>query len=210
MILERPKPGERALCAGEKMIHNLCATYENVTLSALEKKDISTLRVWRNDAANTKYLRKLPYITPDMQSNWFESYLQDQTCYTFSIQENQELRRVVGSICLYDVERKKGYAEWGRFMIGDPEAHGKDIGMKALLLCLHIGFDALGMSRIYGSVHENNIAARTVDDKVGFVVTGSHRFDDGMKELEIEMTKERFYQMHLNIKKVTIRTKEVE
>ncbi len=180
------------------MQHQYSAQMENILLRPLQEKDIEKLREWRNNAHNTVFLRKIPTITSEMQKQWYQTYLKDESCITFAIEETQELNCVVGSICLYDLDEKQ--CEWGRFMVGETAAHGKGIGLKALLLCMHIGFDKLHMERIYASVHENNLAARKVDDKAGFEIYGTHPFFDGGNELEIELTKERFYNLHPDMK----------
>lgn len=185
------------------MRHSLAAQYQNVRLAPLSENDIELLRNWRNSPQNTQFLRKLPHLTADMQKKWFQSYLQEDSCCTFSICM-AEGNKTVGSVCLYDIDQEKKQCEWGRFMIGEQEAHGKGIGFKALLLCLHIGFQKFGLNRIYGSVHEKNMPARKVDDKAGFVVYGTHPFDESGDELEIEITKEHFYELHPEMKDVLI------
>lgn len=186
------------------MRYELSATYENVMLRSLEEGEIEFLRQWRNDPRNTTFLRKLPHITKEMQEEWYSEYLKDETCYTFAIMEKEVIGGVVGSVCLYDIDKEKRQCEWGRFMIGSEQAHGKGIGLKALLLCLHIGFKFFEMERIYASVHEHNLPARKVDDRAGFVIFGSHPFNDGNNELEIEITKERFYQLHPQMEQVKV------
>ena len=84
------------------MNHQYHASYENIMLRPLERKDIENLRVWRNDATQTRFLRKIDHITPEMQEKWYESYLKDNDTIAFAIEETEHLHRMVGSLSLYD------------------------------------------------------------------------------------------------------------
>ena len=176
------------------MKHTICAQYDNVRIRPLEKNDIENLRNWRNNAENTTYLRKLPYITPEMQLAWYEKYLEDQDQVIFAIDEISELNRMVGSIALYNF--RGDVAECGSFMIADPATRGKGVGLKSIVMCLYAGFECLGLTKYDASVHEENMAARITDEKAGFLVTGKHPYVNGGYELEIELPKEHFYKVH--------------
>ena len=67
--------------------HQYHASYENIMLRPLERKDIENLRVWRNDATQTRFLRKIDHITPEMQEKWYESYLKDNDTIAFAIED---------------------------------------------------------------------------------------------------------------------------
>lgn len=117
------------------MNHQYHASYENIMLRPLERKDIENLRVWRNDATQTRFLRKIDHITPEMQEKWYESYLKDNDTIAFAIEETEHLHRMVGSLSLYDFREEQ--AEIGRLQVGDMEARGHGIGGKSLSL-IHI------------------------------------------------------------------------
>ena len=128
------------------MNHNYEITYKNVRLCPLSEKDIENLRVWRNDEGNSKYLRKIPYITPDGQRNWFDDYLKNEDEFCFSIIENQNLKRVVGSLSLYNFHEDS--CEFGKILIGDNEAHGRRIGVNAAVAETMIAFSEIHL-KIY-------------------------------------------------------------
>jgi len=184
------------------MKHGITATYKNVRLRPLEIDDIENLRRWRNDPNNTRFLTTLPYITEDMQKKWYEGYLQEQGYFVFAIDETDVLCRLVGSIALYNISDT--CCEYGRFMIGDPGAKGKKVGLNSLLLCVHTAFEKLGVQRCIASVHEENISARKIDERAGFSVYGRHPFVKGGDELEIEVDKERFYNLYPDLTRVQI------
>lgn len=152
------------------MNHTYYAEYGNVLLRPLLLKDIESLRVWRNDKEATRFLRPLGHITPEMQKNWFESYLRNPKDFTFAIVETRELNRLVGSVSLYDLNGDR--AEFGRIQIGDAQAHKRGIGRLATVMSLAIGFELMGLTEITACVHRQNIAAHSNDMRVGFKITG--------------------------------------
>lgn len=166
------------------MNHNYTAHCQNVTIRPLQTGDIEFLRVWRNDENNTKYLRKLPYITQDMQKKWYENYLQNEDEFCFSIIET-ELQRVVGSLSLYNF--KGNTAEFGKILIGDSEAHGRNTGYNAIMAVIGIAFNELHLERIVLRVYAENSKALHLYEKVGFrLVSGG--ISEGMEEYHMELT----------------------
>lgn len=167
------------------MKHNLGAEYLDVRLRPLIKEDIEKLRIWRNDTSKTQFLRKIGEITPEMQERWFEAYLGNQDEIVFAIEETVDLKRVVGSVALYNFTDKT--AEVGKIQIGDAEANGRGIGRKSLVMAMWIAFKKLGIEKIVGSVHQDNIAAHKNDMKIGFKIVGKHPAHVGGYEDEIEI-----------------------
>ena len=118
-------------------------------------------------------MRDIGVITQEMQKKWFDNYLKDDSQIIFAIEESKDLNRMIGSVALYDIDWKNKTAEIGKIQIGDPKAHGKGIGRKALVMAMRVGFLYLGLDKIVGSVHQNNIQAHTNDMKVGFKIVGT-------------------------------------
>lgn len=169
------------------MKHNYYAEYDNVRLRPLSEKDIEKLRIWRNDAENGKYLRKIGYISQEMQREWFQTYLENKDEIIFAIEETKEFGCLVGSVSLYNFTKEQ--AEFGKILIGDRRTSGRGIGRISSVLTMHIGFECLDINKIVASVHEKNLRAYSTYMKIGFEVVGKHPFGDGDYELEIEMSK---------------------
>ena len=168
------------------MQHNHTISYQNICLRPLYEADLEYLRMWRNNPENTRFLRTIPYITSRMQQAWYDGYLQNEDEMTFGIVETDTLRRLIGSLSLYHFQDDQ--AEFGKILIGDPEAHGKRAGLHATIAALKIGFEVLGLKKIVLDVYEENGAAVYVYQKSGFRVVDSHRTDDGRQELVMEAT----------------------
>lgn len=185
------------------MKHNYYANYKNVRLRPLAWDDIEQLRIWRNDSSKTQYLRKLKMITPEMQAKWYENYLDNQDEVIFAIVETEELNRIVGSVALYNFNGSE--AEVGKIQIGDEEAHGKGFGKVSLVMAMLIGFRKLGLSKIVGAVHRDNIAAHKNDMQIGFQIVGNHPASMGGIEDEIEMSEARLLEINNYAYEIKIR-----
>lgn len=184
------------------MKHTLSASYSNVMLRPVCKSDLESLRLWRNDVENCEFLSKIVCITPEKQQEWYESDNANQYCYTFAVDETQVLKKLVGSVALYNLSETS--AEFGRFLIGDMEARGKGIGYLGSLLCLYLGFATMGLETINAKVHEDNIAAVKAYLKAGFAISGKHSLMSGGYELEIVAERERFFRLHSILSKIQI------
>lgn len=168
------------------MEHPFKAEYANIRLLPLAAGDIESLRIWRNDPDNTKFLRKIPYITPEMQQEWFESYLSDRNELIFSIYELGEKEKLVGSLSLYDI--KEDEATFGKILIGDKNAHGKKIGVHATKAAVGIAFRRLNVNRVTLYVFAENAAAVKTYGYAGFHITDEHDVN-GSKEYTMEISK---------------------
>lgn len=151
------------------MVHNLSLELNNIAIRQLEEGDIERLRVWRNNPDNSKYLRKIKYITEEMQRKWYENYLKNDDEMAFAIVENQCIHEVVGSVSLYNFCDKR--AEFGKILIGNEKAHGKKIGYTATRAVLQIAFEVLGLDEVVLECNNDNLAAIRVYEQAGFVLS---------------------------------------
>ena len=127
------------------MRHNHSAHLDDILIRQLSENDIELLRQWRNNQDDTKFLRNVGYITEEMQRKWYQGYLENEQDLVFAIEDTGELKRVVGSVALYDWDRESKTCGIGRIQIGDAEAHGKGMGRKALVMAMKIAFRKLAM-----------------------------------------------------------------
>lgn len=167
------------------MKHNYRVQFDNVLIRPLQRSDIEYLRIWRNDKSKTKYLRAIPYITQDMQKQWFAEIQQDPDELVFAIEETEELKRLVGSVALYHFQEET--AEVGKIQIGDSQATGKGIGRTAMSLAVWLGITQLGLYSLQAYVHCENMAAYTSYMRMGFQVIGSRKCPFGGLEDALEI-----------------------
>ena len=169
------------------MKHNIRMEYKNIILRPLEQEDIEYLREWRNDEKNTKYLRKIGYISEEQQKKWYEGYLVNEDEYTFAIEERCELNRIVGSASLYGFNN--GQVEFGKILIGDSEAHGKKIGCHTTEAISSIAFDYFNCKKVILRCFVENKGACYVYKQAGFCEVDSYITSDGQEEVFMELTK---------------------
>lgn len=158
------------------MNHNYQKMTSNILVRPLHSEDLHHLRTWRNDGSNTKYLRQIPHITQEQQINWFNDYKLDQTEMIFAIEETKFLNRIVGSAALYDF--KENQAEFGKLLIGDLEARGKNVGINALLAIASIAFENLKLSKVILHCYKENVGAMKVYERAGFQIVDEYEKDD--------------------------------
>jgi len=173
------------------MKHGYCAESEKILIRPLEREDLEYLRTWRNDAKLSTYLRGIPYITRESQIEWFENYLVDKNTLFFAIVD-KDRRATVGSAALYNFNNNS--CEVGKIVVGDSSSHGKGIGYRSLLLAITLAIRKIGIKEFRLDVHENNIPARVIYEKVGFEVIGKHAFEKGGYELEMAINSKQFLE----------------
>ena len=181
------------------MRHRIYAKYKNVMLRPVLLDDIESLRCWRNDPDNTKYLNHIGTITPEMQLLWFERDLNDPDSYTFAIVETECLDALVGSISLYNFVGKR--CEQGRSMIGNRQARG--VAIHSSKLAHHIAYSLLGIETIIAEAHKKNVSAVMLCRKLGFEISGEH-CNNGMEIWEYSQNAEVFYKVSPDIRNVQI------
>ena len=68
------------------MQHSFWVEYDNVLIRQIREADIEQMRLWRNSANISKYLRPIGEITQEMQLEWYHQYLLDENNLTFAIE----------------------------------------------------------------------------------------------------------------------------
>ncbi len=154
------------------MRHDYKRKYKNVYLRPLSEQDIESLRSWRNNPDNTLFLRKIPYITKQMQEEWYLRYLNNTDEICLAIEEVDELDRMVGSLTLHDFSDES--CMLGHLLIGDKEAHGKKVGVNAVLAASQIAFNEMKLREMSLHVFSQNDAACKVYQQAGFKIVEKH------------------------------------
>ena len=77
----------------------------------------------------------------------------------------------VGASALYNINMEESSAEFGRLMLGDVSQRGLGLGKRITMLTTQIGFEHLGLNRIYLEVFEENTHAFKIYESLGYRVT---------------------------------------
>lgn len=184
------------------MKHSYVASYQYTRIRQIEESDLEKLRIWRNNEALSRYLRHIGEISPEMQREWYRNYLLDDNIISFAIEETQTLKRLVGSASIYDFNGVE--SNCGKVMIGDPDAKGKGLGLRGETLVLHVGFQKRGIQYYIREVHQENASSQVMTARLGFLKVGCRPASIGGMEDQFRMTKERFYQVHPEMRDVEV------
>jgi RimJ/RimL family protein N-acetyltransferase len=76
-------------------------------------------------------------------------------------------------VAIYHVDWINGTAEFGRLMIGEPDATGRGLAREATAAATALALGPLGLQEIYLEVVPSNLRAIKVYEACGFEVTGS-------------------------------------
>src|SRR5262249_15184568 len=104
---------------------------QRVRLRLLTEADLPMTLAWRNQDHIRKWFLNSNLITPEEHRGWFSKYLARDDDFVFVIEEQQVLRKPVGQVSLYRIEWQLGRAEYGRLLIGEPDAAGRGLAREA-------------------------------------------------------------------------------
>ena len=144
-----------------------------VSLRPLEEADLAATLAWRNQSQIRKWFFYSDEITPAQHRRWFEQYRARDDDFVFIIEEMDRLKRPVGQVALYNIDWVRGRAEFGRLMIGDPEAAGLGLAKLATARLVEEGLGPWCLKEIFLEVMPANRAALAVYAACGFRVLES-------------------------------------
>jgi diamine N-acetyltransferase len=154
--------GIKPIAATARLVGN------GVALTPLSEDLIEQLREWRCRDDIRRWFIDTRLITPEQQRTWFAGYLKREDDVTFIIRRLPE-DRPVGAIALYNIDRQRRRAEYGRLLIGEPSARGTGLAEDASGVMIDWAFRQLGIADIYLWVRQDNVRAATLYRRMGFV-----------------------------------------
>ncbi|MFB3786174.1 MAG: UDP-4-amino-4,6-dideoxy-N-acetyl-beta-L-altrosamine N-acetyltransferase [bacterium] len=144
---------------------------KNITLRALEDRDVEILRGWRNHPE----LRQLHFSTLPLsqagQRRWYEQYSDQASTLVFIIEN--EAGHPIGYTLLKNLDHKNRQAEIGLHL--DPAFQGQGYGTNAFRALIRFGFEELNLHRLALQVFDFNERAIRMYEKLGFRVEGRLR-----------------------------------
>jgi diamine N-acetyltransferase len=139
----------------------------------LEERDLPLTLEWRNREENRQWFFSSDPIAPEQHRRWFERYKEKDDDFVFVIEELESLKRPVGQLSLYDIDWAAGRAEFGRLLIGDPEAHGLKLAQLATTGLTDEALAGWGLREIMVYCRESNTRAIRVCAASGFEIVGT-------------------------------------
>ncbi len=143
---------------------------DGVRLRLLEAGDLQMTWAWRNQARIRRWFFYSDVISWEMHTSWYDKYKTRDDDFVFIIAETRTLKKPVGQVALYDIDWTQKRGEYGRLMLGEPDAQGRGIARTATNLLLGQAFVNWGLSEVYLEVYATNTAALAVYDACGFCV----------------------------------------
>lgn len=144
----------------------LCKRSDRIILRSLFSTDFSLLLYWRSIKDNAQWFNTKD-ITYQTHVKWIQNYYNSDNDYVFII-ETAETFIPLGMISVYNVDRIKREAEFGRLLLAHPDYRGMGIGKEATLMLMDMVFDKLDLRRLYLEVHVDNVVAHNLYLSCGF------------------------------------------
>lgn len=143
---------------------------EGVRLRLLEAEDLKMTLAWRNQPHIRRWFFYADVIGWEMHASWYEQYKTRDDDFVFIIEETHTLKKPVGQVAISHIDWSAKRAEYGRLLIGEPEARGMGIARAATNLLLEQAFAHWWLSEVYLHVYTANTAALAVYEACGFRV----------------------------------------
>lgn len=145
----------------------------NIYLRPLIIDDVNeTYLAWLNNPEVNAGLATRNYTIPRLKEYVYSKII-NPNCHFFAIVSyNGNLH--IGNVKLDFYDKDANHYEFG-ILIGDKNYWGKGIGYEASFLVLNYAFDVLEARKVWLAVYENNLPARRLYEKLGFVLEGCLR-----------------------------------
>ena len=139
-----------------------------IRLRLLQESDLPLTLMWRNEEHIRRWFFSSERILLEQHQGWFAQYQERDDDFVFVVEEMQNSNRPIGQAALYNVDWARQRAEFGRLLIGEPDATGKGFAHAATGLLIRFGFDQLGLEELYVQVYSDNTPALAIYTACGF------------------------------------------
>jgi RimJ/RimL family protein N-acetyltransferase len=155
---------------------------DTVDLESLERRHLPMTRLWRNLPRIRRWFGHSAPITPEAHMEWYRRYLSNPGDFFFVITQVRPRRRPVGTVSVYDVDRRARTAQFGRLLVGVAAASGRGLAKGASRAAISFAFEVLGLRRLWLEVRKDNVRAIGLYRSLGFRKSRTRR---GMVLMEI-------------------------
>lgn len=144
-------------------------------LRELERKDLSVINKWRNDAELIALLgAPFRYINLDVDVKWYESYMGNRSNAVRCAITEDGSDNILGLVSLVSINYMNQSAEF-HIMIGNTQNQGRGLGTFAVNTMLSHAFNNMNLQRVELTVLEDNARAKHLYEKCGFIYEGRKR-----------------------------------
>lgn len=137
-------------------------------LRELEERDLSKRVTWMNDARINATLNIQLPVTLEGTQLWFGRVRENVSRVDLSFENDDGTLVAMGGFT--DIDRAVNKAELYIFV--DPDLKGQGLGTEAVRLMCDYGFSKVGLEKIYLNANADNLPARKVYEKCGFILEG--------------------------------------
>ncbi|MCH8345071.1 MAG: GNAT family N-acetyltransferase [Planctomycetes bacterium] len=143
----------------------------HVLLREMDEDDAQLVVAWRNGPESRKWLIQWDLLTVDVHLEWFrKAKRRGELLIMFDALDGEP----VGATSIYDFDRPKTSAQWGRLCAAQVGRHPHGI-LEGCYLVQRLCFEALGMFRLHGEVASENQRAYRLYEFLGYVKEGLRR-----------------------------------
>lgn len=154
---------------------------ERIEIRAIEENELETIAAWRNDPAVYEFFYEYAPISLRQQKNWFDKQISNPNEMNFIVASRSE-KKPIGTVSIYNIDRRNRKAEWGRLLIGDKNFLSGGYGSEIEALILEYCFEHLNLNKLYCDILKSNEKVISLHEKFGFVIDGvlrEHAFKSG-------------------------------
>ncbi|MFM7142082.1 MAG: GNAT family N-acetyltransferase [Alphaproteobacteria bacterium] len=144
---------------------------DRVRLRPLAEADLPRTRAWRNRDEIRRWFRTSEPIGAAQHAAWWERHRErdDDFVWIVELSPPPPPPRPVGMVSLYGIDEARGEAEFGRLLVGEPDAAGRGLATEATRLVAEFAQGELGLARVHLEVAAGNATAIAVYERCGFV-----------------------------------------
>lgn len=144
-------------------------------LRELERRDLAAINRWRNDPELISMLgAPFRFINIEVDEKWYAGYMSNRGNTVRCAIVEEEKDEILGLVSLVCIDYMNQSAEF-HIMIGEKKNQGKGIGTFAVMAMLEHAFFNMNLQRVELTALEDNLRARSLYEKVGFVQEGIKR-----------------------------------
>ncbi|MBR1658526.1 MAG: GNAT family N-acetyltransferase [Synergistaceae bacterium] len=151
------------------MKHDFRACIGDICLEPMTLELSQQYRVIRNEDENRKWFITTDIVTWDMQNAWFDKYMKNEADYMFAIKYKDIFS---GGLAIYNVDKEKQKAEFGRLLIKQGNLRRNGIATAAIKMACNIAKEKMELKCLYLFVKDDNLVALKCYESTDFRKVG--------------------------------------